>query len=238
MQSSQNALYRPYGSFALKARYQRNLIQSQLMVVACIALAIGTVKIWPSEGTVVISLPVDPIPVDSVVITIGPQRTIIQEEWRRIKPKSQGDQGVIPVPVTDSIEFDQTIYSRDDLAQMLGPGDSLGSDSISIETHETDALDDPTIFVPLEKYPMALSEIEAVYPRFAREALIEGTVVLWGKVDEDGRIIEIRVASSSGFESLDESAAAALRQFRFTPGVQNGRPVKCWIAKSFKFELE
>ena len=238
MQSFQNALYSPYGSFALKARYQRNLIQSQFMVVACIALAIGTVKIWPSKSTVVITPVEPPVARDSVIVIIDPQPTIIKEGTRRREPLPESHHGAIPVPVTDSIEFDQTIYSRDDLARMLGPGDSLSRDNIAVIIQGTDALDDPTVFMPLEKFPEVISEIKSEYPRFAREAMIEGTVILWGKVDEEGRIIEVRVARSSGFESLDASAAAALRQFRFTPGVQNGRPVKCWIAKSFKFELE
>ena len=36
---------------------------------------------------------------------------------------------------------------------------------------------------------------------------------------------------------LNEAALAAARQWVFTPGLANGRPVACWSAIPFRFRL-
>ena len=65
---------------------------------------------------------------------------------------------------------------------------------------------------------------EEIYPTMSRRLGEEGTVVLLLTVDEQGRVTEATVQSSSGFERLDNAAAKeAVRRWRFLPGTIDGK---------------
>lgn len=73
--------------------------------------------------------------------------------------------------------------------------------------------------------PMVLSRTEPVYTEEARNAKIEGTVVLSLEIDMDGLAQNIEVTRSLD-GGLDQSAVAAVQQWRFKPGEKNGKPVR------------
>ena len=56
------------------------------------------------------------------------------------------------------------------------------------------------------------------YPDSARKAGREGSVEIELEVGADGRVVEARILSSSGFEALDRAALDALRRWRFASG--------------------
>ena len=53
----------------------------------------------------------------------------------------------------------------------------------------------------------------------------QGTVVLRLVVSEGGRATQILVQRSSGFPALDDVALDAVRRWRWTPAVRDGRAV-------------
>lgn len=61
------------------------------------------------------------------------------------------------------------------------------------------------------------------YSEAARQAGLEGTVLLKAVIAEDGSATGIRVTRPLGL-GLDERAIEALRRWRFTPGLFQGRP--------------
>ena len=64
----------------------------------------------------------------------------------------------------------------------------------------------------------------------------EGAVILLLAVNEEGRVIEAKVDTTSGFERLDEAAvkeALRPRNWKFIPGTVNGKPA----SMSFKFRV-
>jgi protein TonB len=64
--------------------------------------------------------------------------------------------------------------------------------------------------------------VAPVYPALARERGLEGRVVVRLLIGVDGAPAEIRIAQSSGFESLDAAAIEAVRQWRFEPARRAG----------------
>lgn len=74
--------------------------------------------------------------------------------------------------------------------------------------------------------PELLKQVDPIYPDEARKARIEGDVVVEAIVDIDGKPVQMRVlqipAKGYGFE---ESALEAVEQWRFRPGMRNGKPV-------------
>lgn len=77
-----------------------------------------------------------------------------------------------------------------------------------------------------------------VYPEIAREAGIEGQVIIQAYVDDVGRVQEINVLRSIPNTGLDEAAAAAVRKTRFNPAKKGGKPVGVWISIPINFKLK
>jgi periplasmic protein TonB len=63
-----------------------------------------------------------------------------------------------------------------------------------------------------------------IYPALARQARIQGSVVLHAIIDKDGRVSELQVIS--GHPLLVQSALAAVRNWRYQPTLLNGEPVE------------
>ncbi len=76
------------------------------------------------------------------------------------------------------------------------------------------------------------------YPRSARRRGQEGTVLLRVEVLANGRVGEVVVDTSSGYESLDEAAVKAVRRWRFSPARRGSARVNCWVRVPVKFDLK
>jgi periplasmic protein TonB len=76
------------------------------------------------------------------------------------------------------------------------------------------------------------------YPRLARRRNYQGTVLLDVRVSVQGRVAELKVARSSGYRLLDQSALNAVRRWIFDPALRNGEPVETWVQVPVRFELE
>lgn len=63
------------------------------------------------------------------------------------------------------------------------------------------------------------------YPLESRRRREQGTVLLALVVGLDGRVMSIAVARSSGFARLDDAALNAVRGWRWSPIIRDGRPV-------------
>jgi protein TonB len=102
-----------------------------------------------------------------------------------------------------------------------------------------DARDDgfpaPDDDVYVEELPEVLTRAAPVYPEAARKARIEGTVVVRGLVDRDGRVRDVRVTKS--IPGLDQAAEDCVRQWTFKPAMAKGSPVAVWVAIPVKFTL-
>jgi len=72
--------------------------------------------------------------------------------------------------------------------------------------------------------PVLLLKVEPQYAEDARKAKLQGTVVLYVEVGPDGMAHNIRVQHSLGM-GLDEKAIEAVQQWRFRPGMKDGKPV-------------
>lgn len=87
--------------------------------------------------------------------------------------------------------------------------------------------------------PGILSKVDPLYPPSARQAGLEGTVVLRIQILSNGRSGEIDIARSSGYQVLDEAAVAAVRQWHFIPAkdLSSSRPVTCTTTLPVSFRL-
>jgi periplasmic protein TonB len=76
------------------------------------------------------------------------------------------------------------------------------------------------------------------YPPSALQRGEQGNVTLRVSVSPDGRPIAVDLAQTSGYPILDTAALAAVRQWRFNPAIQAGRPVAAIAEVPVRFRLE
>ena len=83
--------------------------------------------------------------------------------------------------------------------------------------------------------PRQIARIDPVYPTLARQARIQGMVVLHAVITKDGRVEELRVIS--GHPLLIQAAEDAVRQWRYQPTLLNGDPVEIEMTITVNFEM-
>lgn len=74
-----------------------------------------------------------------------------------------------------------------------------------------------------------------LYPDLARQAELEGVVVLKVGIDEFGHVKEALVLES--VSGLDEAALDAICKWRFQPARQRDVPVPAWLVVPIRFSL-
>ena len=76
------------------------------------------------------------------------------------------------------------------------------------------------------------------YPRLAEKRGYEGTVVLEVLVDQRGKVGDLRVLSSSGYNVLDRAALAAVKDWSFEPASRGDEKVEMWVKIPIRFQLK
>ena len=68
-----------------------------------------------------------------------------------------------------------------------------------------------------------ISQVEPVYPELARQARIQGVVVLEAEISREGTVENLKVVT--GHPLLTQAALDAVKQWRYKPIMLNGQPV-------------
>jgi protein TonB len=76
------------------------------------------------------------------------------------------------------------------------------------------------------------------YPRLAREAGWEGTVVLLVEVMPDGKAGTVALHKSSGHSVLDDAAVEAVQGWRFKPAMYGNFPIMSVVQLPVRFDLK
>ena len=102
--------------------------------------------------------------------------------------------------------------------------------------------EEPTYFVAVEEMPEPIGGIQAIqskiiYPEIAKRAGVEGKVYVLAFVDETGEVTNAKILKGLG-AGLDEAALNAVKQTKFKPGKQRGKPVKVQVSIHIVFKLQ
>ena len=84
--------------------------------------------------------------------------------------------------------------------------------------------------------PQLLYKVDPEFSEEARKAKFSGVVVLAIEVDANGRATAFRVIQGPGL-GLEEKAIDAVKQWRFRPGLQDGKPVSTSAIIQVNFRL-
>jgi len=89
----------------------------------------------------------------------------------------------------------------------------------------------------LSSMPLYKNKVEPKYPPSLKSKEIEGEVLLFATIDENGIVVEVTVKRSDN-ELFSKAAVIALKQCTFTPAEKNGTPVTTTIPVPIKFILD
>jgi protein TonB len=147
----------------------------------------------------------------------------------------------IPEPVADDKAQVRTIATVSEMAEALEPltlddldFGSGGGDSLVIDVDIRGA-PSPDEFVAVEEEPVRIHLDRPVYPDMARQAGIEGTVLVRVLVGKDGKVKD--VIYIDGPEALKEAAFDCARTAVFRPALMDHKPVEVWVVMPVTFRL-
>ncbi len=191
------------------------------------------------------------------------QFLIIEEKTYGISSKEPFDpMGEIYLPIEDHLTSENTIPLKINSEAENNP---IGEKSIRIEertgkVENTEEEKKPEVhtsqfpsseihFDSLKGNTFAKKEIDLIYPRYvenpkpiypreARKKGYEGEVILRVEVLTNGRVGEIEIRRSSGYEILDRSAIETIKRWRFTPAQKGEERVPFRVNIPIKFQLQ
>ncbi len=91
-------------------------------------------------------------------------------------------------------------------------------------------------FFMVQKKPALVHRVTPVYPELARKAGLEGKVIVEMIVGKNGRVESARVLKSDN-EIFNQPALQAVKQYVYTPAMQNDKPVRVKVIQPIIFQL-
>jgi protein TonB len=144
----------------------------------------------------------------------------------------------VPEPVPDLQAPDTKFATQNEMneaLQAITMSDIAGSgDSLVVQAGNNGP--NPDDFVAVEEEPRLLRIEPPQYPQLAREAGVEGTVVVRALVGKDGKVKKTILIS--GNPILADAAMACGRTAVFTPAMQQKKPVEVWVQLPIEFTLK
>jgi periplasmic protein TonB len=86
------------------------------------------------------------------------------------------------------------------------------------------------------KAPVKIADVAPIYPTIARNAHIQGMVILEAVLNAQGGVESVRVLQS--LPLLDQAAVDAVQQWRYTPVLLNGQAVPVVMTVTVNFTLQ
>ena len=254
---------RRYGAYFLRKRYPKILLYSTLIglfLTAMIPASSSIAKALGLEGEVEESS--GPTNVVINMEDLPPPPPIDEEKPPPPPPPKPPPPQIktvafkIPEPAPEEEidpEEDQTINEQEELkdAPVIALEDQEGDDDVGFIDGDIEGEGDipevvvekepdvnAFIVVEEEPKPVNMGEVKQAigYPQVARDAGIEGNVVVRVLVGKNGSYRR-HVILNGVHPVLEKAVAAQLPKLRFTPAIQGGKPIQFWVNIPFAFKL-
>lgn len=234
---------RIYGAQELKEIIKKHTIRGFIISVAILALLLisyflismmnksAEIKTAPMVKISLSNLPPPP----SVEAAPPPPKTDIAPPAARVGA---------PVAVPDAMVSPDMTFAPVDAPQ--APATNVGENTSDftveapVQVAQREEEPDSEVFQAVEKEPyIDLGELQkkVVYPEIALKAKIEGKVYIKVLVGKDGKPKKFLVEKSVN-EILDKAASDAVMKSIFTPAIQNGNSIDCWVVIPVLFKIK
>jgi TonB family protein len=170
------------------------------------------------------------------------EEAVIREEQKPESLPVQDDVKAIPAshPSPLSLEDEEREMENKKEEKVMvesyeNPLAPIGSSGPSKVAMKSPSLSDGEVLFVRPKY---VENPKPVYPQEAKRKGYEGEVVLRVEILSNGRVGEIEVKSSSGYELLDRSALTAVKQWKFVPAKKGEKTIPFRVNIPVKFQLQ
>ena len=174
------------------------------------------------------------------------QQEVVQmeevQQTKQIEKPPPPPRPPVPVEVANDavlddidLDLDASLDINEAISDLPPPPPSPVRDEAAVEEEE------PEIFIVVEQMPEIIGGNAKVYeyleyPEIARQAGLEGLVVIQVIVNPEGVPTQPNVARSAG-SVLDDAAVKAVMKLRFIAGRQRGKAVRVRVAIPIRFRL-
>ena len=222
----------------LSKKFRRTFVWSAVLAMSIhSAVAGGRIAVerylegrTPPEDKVVRLVSIEQVQAPSITQEEAPPQVSLAES---ISQPAFGD----PEPVPDYEATELTMASAEEMSQFQAADLSAltgGGDSLIVNFEG--GLPSPDEYVAVEEMPALINLPRPEYPEIARNAGVDGVVVLKILVGKNGDVD--KVIYVSGPEMLKQSAIDAAMQAKFKPALQQHRPVAVWVQIPIEFSLQ
>jgi protein TonB len=230
--------FMPYGAPDLLESERRHMTRA--LMLASLMGSLAFLAAWPltllRPGG-----PPAPAPVVVRLFDVAPPPPLIPDvrvpTTAISRPSAAARGGDVKLVPDELARPEATLPSQEELGQ-AHPGAELGPGTVvAPPADDTAVLPGPDQYVYAEELPVAVTRAEPRYPDIARDAGVEGRVVVKALVGKDGRVMDVVIAPGGSIPLLDDAALEAARRWVFKPALANGHPVIVWVALRFDFSL-
>ena len=213
----------------LPGRYQpsRQFRWLSLGLIAAIHVA-GFYALQHMDVNTVRRLPMPPLVVELIPLNPPPPEPVALPTQKVVEQTSRPQRVIVPPPLVAMPVAPETIQT----ISKLEP-----EPPAPVKAEETKPAAPRAAETLINLNTRLLSAEPPRYPLESRRRRETGTVVLMVVVDEEGRVSAISVATSSGFDRLDKAALSAVRRWRWSPMMVEGRPSQVRGLVRIPFEL-
>lgn len=210
-----------------RARRQAYTLRMQIATIAALVMAIGATTVNIQGGSALEFAVAEQEMVDLQEITQTVHEVLPPPPPKPTVPIAVPDDEVLE---DDALDLDATLDMDAPLAATTPP-----------PPPEEEEEPEPEVFVVVEERPEMIGGIAELsksvkYPAIARQAGIEGMVVVKVVVTPDGTAESPEILKSPS-DVLNSAAIEAVLKQRFKPGRQRGRAVACYMAIPVRFRL-
>jgi protein TonB len=147
------------------------------------------------------------------------------EETEKIKAfvSSEGSENVDPNKETGKLQVD--LKKTEDKEKK-----EEKKEKKETKTFQQFEVDKPPVAVNLSSVKSSMR-----YPEIAKSSGIEGKVTVKVLVGPDGSVVQ--VGGFSGPDEFRDDVSSKVMSLQFTPALQQGQPVRCWVSVPFSFTL-
>lgn len=250
-----------YGAYELRKKYKKRAYLGAILTILVVGGLFAATLIKPKEEPLVDMAPVvseiklaEPPPVDPEKPPPPPPPAApppVKPTVKFTPPVIEKDEDVleedkpeIPEPEENKVVGRVSMEGSDD-PNAIDPNLSIAGDGT--EAVKPAAPPAEKIFRNVEQmaeYPGGMGALTEYfsrnirYPREAKEAGIEGRVILEFVVDEQGRISNVKIIKDIGGGCGAEAVRVAQTMPRWKPARQNGHPVKMYYSIPVSFKLQ
>ncbi len=138
--------------------------------------------------------------------------------------------------IPDIVQPDLVISTAID-TKGLGHAFTVSINNLSPNTPDN-SIPEPGTFIPHSVIPVCTYRPVPEYPEMARQAGVEGRVILQVFISPEGVPMEVLVIDSSGLGSMDSAALASVLESSWSPARRDdGVPVGVWTSVVYNFVL-